>query len=76
MSKSSIRNKAKSITSPLFTTMGHFHSEHHKVIFMCTTQERKRTEKGLMASEMNEEKHSQAPQSASRKGAPAMLHLR
>lgn len=52
MSTSSIRNKAKNMISPLFTTMGHFHSEHHKVIFMCTTLERERTEKVLMASEL------------------------
>lgn len=52
MSTSSIRNKAKNIISPLFTTMGHFHSQHHKVIFMCTTQEKERTKKVLMASEL------------------------
>jgi len=52
MLKSSIRNKAKSIISSLFTTMGLATQNTTKVIFICTIQERERNEKGLMAREM------------------------
>lgn len=52
MSKSSIRNKAKSIISSLFTTMGLFTQNTTEVIFICTTQERERSKKDLMAREM------------------------
>lgn len=50
---------------PLFKTMAHFHSEHHRVIFTCATQERERTDKSLMARGMK--RNNRATRSASMK---------